>query len=145
MKETDDCQLSADQKMLLRVDMFCSCFMEVLHLNKQINNNIQNVLEILINLSKLKGPSEKMSYVYGYLPYIKEVINEKSDDPDYHNKLLREFEKNMDAYFDELTPELSEESIKAFNLFIKTQSKLMKKELDMYIEMEKIHNKTTSI
>jgi hypothetical protein len=143
MKE--ESRLSKNEKSMLRVKKFCLCFMEVLHLNKHVNNNIQSVLQLLIRVSELKGPGEQMSYIYAYFPYIKVIVEEKSEDFMYHSRLLREFQENMDNYFDKLDPEVDEKSIEEFDSFIKEEGKLLEKELEMYMELEKIFNKTTHV
>ena len=145
MKKNDEVELSKNQKSMLRVKKFCLCFMEVLHLNKQINNNIQSVLKLLVKLSQLKGSSEQMSYIYAYFPYIKVVVEERSEDFMYHARLLRKFQENMDNYFDKIDPGVNKKSVKEFDAFIKHEGKLMEKELEMYSELEKIYNKTTNI
>ena len=142
MKKEDKKKLSSEEKMTIRVQMFCNCFMELLHLNKHVNNNIQSVLDLLIKLSELKGQSEYLAQIYAYTPYIKEVIDEKSDDFSYHASLLRKYQENMDKHFDEINEDVSADDEEKFNFFIKKQGRLMLKELEMYKELEKVYKTT---
>ncbi len=142
-KEMKD-KLSPDEKMIIKVQAFCNCFMELLHLNKHVNNNIQSVLELLIKLSNLKGKNEYLAQIYAYTPYIKQIVDEKSEDFSYHSGLLRKYQENMDKHFDEINEEISAEDEEKFNFFIKKQGRLMLKELEMYRELEKVY-KTTHI
>ncbi|MDA3802531.1 MAG: hypothetical protein PF488_01365 [Patescibacteria group bacterium] len=145
MEEKKAKNLNKQEKKFMQVDFFCTCFMEVLHLNKHVNNNIQSVLDLLIRLSELKGPNEYMAQVYNYSPHIRVVVEEKSEDFMYHSKLFLKFQENMDNYFDKIDQEVNDENLKKFHLFIKKEGKVLQKELEMYKELEKIHNKTTHV
>lgn len=102
-------------------------------------NSIKSGLNILINISEKDGPLEAMSMIYGIMPEIISVINEKSDDFSTDILMVHEAQENFEKRFEEgLSSAPNQESVADFFSFIKEKKLFMKSDISLRKNVQKL-------